>query len=125
MIFNNIQKIYVGNTEINKVILQNSEVFSSVTYNAVIVSGAGISEVNQTYIQFGKLNGRDRYKFDVDGHGLAAEIFYNFNRWNIYEDRTIGDIVYYTSDNVMFPWQGTWQGSEYDNTPPILTPTNI
>jgi hypothetical protein len=97
---------------------------ATVEYNAVVVSGAGSTEINGTYTMTGTHNGKPYYnkgglsvfdQFAISNSGAG---------WEIYDEG--GDILYETSNNPAFPWLVTsWVVSIGVLPVPELTPTTV
>jgi len=87
------------------------------TFNAVIVSGAGLTSVDGTYVESGQLGGKNQYIF---GDNV---IFYMGSGWDFYGSE-VDDLAYFCTDDVDFPWEGIWQDNGFAPIP-TLTPTNV
>jgi hypothetical protein len=89
------------------------------TYNAVIVSGAGIESVNATYVLDGENEGKAKYIYE------SNYIEWNGGSWVIYSGEA-AEVAYLASDDVEFPWQASlWEDNGEYAPVPILTPTNV
>jgi len=97
------------------------------TYNAVIVSGAGSTQVNGTYTERGEYSGKPYYNLvgELDDIYFSS-ILWEEGTWYIYD--FTGSNFYQSLENVSFPWLvEEWDWQEANGTPPAptLTPTNV
>lgn len=90
-------------------------------YNAVIVSGAGTSSSNGTYVKSGTKDGKPRY---ILGDSFIEWSGGELNTWDLV-DSAINDYAYFSNVNSRFPWGIAWIGNAGSEPPPILTPTNV
>jgi hypothetical protein len=96
------------------------------TFNAVIVSGAGSTEVNGTYTERGEYNGKPYYNLVGEPSSvLIKSIFYDSGGWAM-ED-SIEGTFYYAESDAPFPWLAeNWISGGYGEEPvPTFTPTNV
>jgi len=97
------------------------------TFNAVIVSGAGSTEVNGTYTERGEYDGKPYYNLvgELDDIYFSS-ILWEEGIWYIYD--FTGSDFYESLENVSFPWLvEEWDWREANGVPPAptLTPTNV
>ena len=88
------------------------------TFNAVIVSGAGISAANGTYVLDGQINDKNKYSYG------ANYIYWDTEDWILFLQ--VGGVVYYSDPDTEFPWDSTpWIDNGSGAVAPTLTPTNV
>lgn len=95
-------------------------VSGDIANSAVVVSGAGTSSSNGTYVKTGFSNGKPIYNFGLNTIGWSSADSY----WYIFDDETIGDIVYISYEDTPYPWQAaSWILSETSGVSPAPTLT--
>jgi hypothetical protein len=111
--------------QVASIIVQLATPPEPTTFNAVIVSGAGSEDVNDTYTETGEENGKKYYNLNEGESVDQGSISWDGSNWKIYNDG--GDLLYTSTDDVEFPWQvTTWSIEEDGQFPtPTLTPTNV
>jgi hypothetical protein len=98
------------------------------TFNAVIVSGAGVLALNGTYTERGIFQGKPYYNLvDWPDNEMSNAISFleGDMTWYIW---SLDDGGYYASydNNSQFPWEGTpWVTANGFDPAPTLTPTNV
>jgi len=94
------------------------------TFNAVIVSGAGTAEANGTYTVRGTINGKPYYNIiGSPDSEFSFSIVWGEERWTIFDEF---DAFYESFEDTDFPWESTpWVKSNADDPAPTLTPTNV
>jgi hypothetical protein len=96
------------------------------TFNAVIVSGAGSTGSNGTYTERGTLNGKPYYNLlgenSDDDINEATGIFWVGVGWTI---NFFGGGSYFSSDDTAFPWLAEYILGAGASPVPTLTPTNV
>jgi hypothetical protein len=94
-------------------------------YNAIIVSGAGSTEINGTYTKRGIYNDKPYYNL----FGQPDSIFTSCVMWYGTDWRVINsvdDVFYESFEDVEFPWMViSWNISNGNPPVPTLTPTNV
>lgn len=84
---------------------------SSKKDDKVIVTGAGETTVNGTYVTSStSYNGKTQYELldPNDNVTVIAKIRWEVSDWRIVTGVSFGDTQYLTSDNPDNPWDGTW-----------------
>jgi hypothetical protein len=75
--------------------------------NSVLVSSAGSININGTYIYVTELNNRAYY---TKGGGGIFFIVYLDNQWNIFDYSISVNAIYFSSEDVLYPWLvNNWQ----------------
>jgi hypothetical protein len=88
------------------------------SYNAVIVSGAGTSAANGTYVLDGQINDKNKYSYG------ANYIYWDTEDWILHLQ--VGGAVYFSDTDTEFPWDSTpWLDNGNNTVAPTLTPTNV
>ena len=95
-------------------------VSGDIANSAVVVSGAGTSSSNGTYVKTGFSDGRPVYNVGLNTIGWSSADSY----WYIFDDEVIGDVVYFSFDDTSYPWEATgWNIESGGASPaPTLTP---
>jgi len=93
------------------------------TFNAVIVSGAGSTEVNGTYTERGIDVGKRYYNLvgQPDSFGFYL-IRWDGSSWRISAD---DEDLYMSGSDTEFPWDAVWEVSNGVDPVPTFTPTNV
>jgi hypothetical protein len=86
--------------------------------NAVIVEGSGTASSDGTYVYYSTLLGRPAYILN------SNTISWDGVSWYLYDDNSVAN-TYASTDNVLFPWLGTWMIENGSSPAPTLTPTNV
>jgi hypothetical protein len=94
-------------------------VSGDIANSTVVVSGAGTASSNGTYVRNGSFDGRSAYNFGANFIIWSS----GDSQWFIFDEETIGDNVYTSSDDTTYPWQATgWTAIAGSNPVPTLTP---
>jgi len=93
-----------------------------ITYNAVIVSGAGSAAANATWTERGTFGGKPYYNKLGDPNSTSSNVIkWSTNQWEIYT----GSPLYVSYSDTSFPWQATFIAAVGGSPAPTLTPTNV
>ena len=93
-----------------------------ITYNAVIVSGAGNAAANATWTERGTFGGKPYYNKLGDPNSTSSNVIrWSTNQWEIYT----GSPLYVSNSDTSFPWQATFITAVGNSPVPTLTPTNV
>jgi hypothetical protein len=94
-------------------------------YNAVIVSGAGSTEINGAYTKRGIYNDKPYYNlFGQPDSVFTSCVIWNESNWRVID--SVDDIFYESSEDVKFPWMVTsWNISNGSPPAPTIIPTNV
>jgi len=93
-----------------------------ITYNAVIVSGAGSAAANATWTERGTFGGKPYYNKLGDPNSTSSNVIrWSTNQWEIYT----GSPLYVSNSDTSFPWQATFIAAVGSSPAPTLTPTNV
>jgi photosystem II stability/assembly factor-like uncharacterized protein len=83
----------------------------------VLVSGAGLVGINRAFFLDGESNDRPLYRLytGVPARSTNVVIFWNNTSWGLYSG--LNNLIYYSLNNVEYPWLGEWEGDDYDYYP--------
>ena len=95
-------------------------VSGDIANSTVVVSGAGTTTSNGTYVRNGTISGKPRY--DYLGNYLVWSV--GDSAWTIEDNEGLsGDVSYKAANDTAYPWQATdWEAVNGENPIPIFTP---
>lgn len=94
-------------------------VSGDIANSAVVVSGAGTSSSNGTYVKTGFSDGKPIYNFGLNTIAWSSADSY----WYIFDDEVVGDVVYFSFDDTSYPWEATGWNIEIGGASPAPTLT--
>jgi photosystem II stability/assembly factor-like uncharacterized protein len=85
----------------------------------VLVTGAGLTGFNRTYLLDGEANGRPLYRYYDEIFSFSRPtdilIFWNNVSWGLYSG--LNNLIYFSENDVDYPWLGTWATNNIDYIP--------